>query len=215
MSWPRSFSFVVLGSVVLGSILGVGCGLPPSTHYYVLTHPERDPVASMTGRTAAGWHVGVAAFDVDPPYDQDRIVYRVGASSPEVGFYTYHRWATPLSRMLPGIVAEALRDIPGIASLEPISTGRRYDATIEGRIVSLEEIDTADRQTVRARLILRLRSFDGTELWSENLEATGTIQDNTVAEVVAEMSRTLATALDRVGEAVSRELQQLDSNSDE
>ena len=30
------------------------------------------------------------SFDVDPPFDQDRIVYRVGAESPEIGFYAYH-----------------------------------------------------------------------------------------------------------------------------
>ena len=64
----------------------------------------------------------VEAFLVDPPYDQDRLVYRVGRNTPEVGFYDYHRWAAPLSRMLPKVVADSFGTVRGVASIEPTVT---------------------------------------------------------------------------------------------
>ena len=59
-------------------------------------------------------NVGVKAIHVDPPYNRDSIVYRIGSDSPEVGFYAYHQWAAPLTRMLPGVVADALSGIDGL-----------------------------------------------------------------------------------------------------
>ena len=81
----------------------VGCKAVPAMHYYML-----EPRAETTPAPGGGLTVGVLPFAVDSPYDQDRIVYRVGDSSAEVGFYAYHRWAAPLSRMMPTLVAEGL-----------------------------------------------------------------------------------------------------------
>ena len=85
-------AFGLLWSAVLA--LTIGCKAMPTTHYYIL-----EPRAGSSDDAGAGVAVGVLPFEVDPPYDQDRIVYRIGADSPKVGFYEYHRWAAPLSRM--------------------------------------------------------------------------------------------------------------------
>jgi uncharacterized lipoprotein YmbA len=93
-------------ALAVAGILGTlaACGRGPATHYYLL-EPREETSSAAAGSAAT---VGVRAFHVEPPYDQDRIVYRVGLESSEIGFYAYHRWAAPLSRMVPRVVAEGL-----------------------------------------------------------------------------------------------------------
>jgi uncharacterized lipoprotein YmbA len=172
-----------------------GCGKLPQTHYYLLELRDVHSSASSSFAGAGGWEIGVRPFRVDPPYDQDRIVYRVGDGSPEIGFYAYHRWAAPLSRMLPDLVAEGLAGADGVGSIEPVMPGRDYASYLQGRLLALEEIDRADDQLVRIRLTLRLTSGDGDELWSETLSAEGSMRTEEVHVVVERMSELLAEAL--------------------
>ena len=183
----------------------VGCGGPPATHYYLLEVTPRAESAS----TAAdrGLTVGVRSFQVDPPYDQDRIVYRVRDRSAEVGFYAYHRWATPLSRMLPKAVATGLDDTEGVRLIEPVVNGRNYDAYVVGRVLAIEEVDHDGGQDVVLRIELGLRAADGTESWSEVLTAEDTIDTREVGDIVEQMNRALGRAIEDVrgefGRAVS------------
>ena len=55
-----------------------GCGSVPPTHYYVLEPQDVPRIEAFGTATARGLAIGVETFRVDPPYDQDRIVYRVG-----------------------------------------------------------------------------------------------------------------------------------------
>ena len=161
---------VVVVAVMLVLAL-VGCGGPPATHYYLLElTPRVDTNASDS--VERGLTVGVRSFQVDSPYDQDRIVYRVRDRSAEVGFYAYHRWATPLSRMLPRAVATGLDGTDGVRLIEP-----------------------AGGQDVVLRFDLGLRSADGSELWSELVTAEGTIDTREVGAVVEQMNRVLAQAI--------------------
>jgi uncharacterized lipoprotein YmbA len=186
----RQPSFVTLAfAVALGA---AGCAGLPRTHYYVLDPPA---AADADQGTEGGLVIGVRAFQVDPPYDQDRLVYRVGEGSPEIGFYDYHRWAMPLSRMLPKVAAGALSGIEGLRAVEPAAPGRSYPATIEGRVVELEEVDLPDGQSIRVRLVLRLRLADGSVPWSEPVAAEGTVETDDVLVVVEKMNEVLDHAL--------------------
>ena len=177
-----------LGCVMLMLILA-GCARLPVTHYYVLEPSDLTPQAG----TARGRDVAVDAFVVDPPYDQDRIVYRVGESSAEIGFYPYHRWAAPLARMLPRVVAAELVGTSGLRSIEPAAPGRDYDAHLQGRVLVFEEIDTSEGPRVRIRVTLTLRAEDGrVELWSETLSADAPAAAEDVGEVVARLQTLLA-----------------------
>ena len=169
-----------------------GCGgRLPTTHYYVL-----DPSDLSSARPLGeGLSVGVRTFRADPPYDQDRIVYRVGRHTAEVGFYAYHRWAAPLERMLPRVVAGSFGDLPGVKSIEPAATGRRYDAYLGGRILAFEEIDTPEGQRVRVQLHLYLL-LDDEEVWSETVTGNDTLTTEDVGQIVQRMRSTLATALE-------------------
>jgi uncharacterized lipoprotein YmbA len=189
-------------SVVFGLLLAVavlvvsaGCSQLPPTHYYVL---ELDAgAADGAGADAAAWTIGVRPFAVDEPYDQDRIVYRVGEGSAEVGFYAYHLWAAPLSSMLAAAVATGLDGAPGVSVVEPVAAGRSYRAFINGRVLAVEEIDLSDRQLVRAEIELRLVAPDGTELWSDVVTARGETRTEQVGDVVEALSMALGEALRR------------------
>jgi ABC-type uncharacterized transport system auxiliary subunit len=173
-----------------------GCGgsVPP-THFYVLGPQDVSRVETLDTATTRGMTIGVETFRVDPPYDQDRIVYRINAGSPEVGFYAYHRWAAPLERMLPGVVASAYRGVPGTRSIEPVVSGRSYDALLRGRVLAFEEIDTPEGPQIRVRVTLRLDASDGTQLWTATLSRDTHVSSNDVGSVVEELRSALLAAI--------------------
>jgi len=185
-----------------------GCAKMPPTHYYTLG-PRTSSDTGATGSAATdteGWSVGVRSFQVDAPFDQDRIVYRIGDGSSEVGFYAYHRWAAPPASMLPVLVARAMHGAAGIRRIEPVMAGRTYTAYLDGRVLSLEEVDRADGQLVRARLALWLTAADGSEVWSGTVEAEGATQTSEVAIVVDRMADVLAEALAQAREDLAAHL---------
>jgi len=198
---------VVVVAVMLVLAL-VGCGGPPATHYYLLELTPRVD-ANASDPVEGGLTVGVRSFQVDSPYDQDRIVYRVRDRSAEVGFYAYHRWATPLSRMLPRAVVTGLDGTEGVRLIEPAVAGRTYDAYLVGRVLTAEEVDHAGGQDVVLRFDLGLRSADGSELWSELVTAEGTIDTREVGAVVEQMNRGLAQAIVEVRGSFARAITDL------
>ena len=169
-----------------------GCSQLPPTHYYVL-EIDRPPAAAAASGAVS---IGVRPFAVDAPYDQERIVYRIGERSPEVGFYSYHLWAAPLSSMLPAAVAGALSGTAGVLEIEPVASARKYDAYLLGRVLAVEEIDVGERQLVRAAIELRLVDPGGAELWSRTIEANGEARAGEVSAIVEELVRALGAALD-------------------
>jgi uncharacterized lipoprotein YmbA len=187
-----------LASAVLIVGLGVaGCsGSMPTTHYYML---EAQDVARSV--PDSGLTIGVPALRVAAPYDQDRIVYRVGENSVEVGFYAYHRWAAPLGRMLPPIIAEACQGLTGVQRIEPAEADRQYDAYLHGRLTTLEEIDTPDGVRVLVRLDLRLVR-NGVTVWSETVEHETPIDGNDMPDVVQGMASSIRTAVQTVQPAL-------------
>ncbi|MDH3745940.1 MAG: PqiC family protein [Acidobacteriota bacterium] len=196
--------------VALGAF---GCaGSLPTTHYYTLVPPaEVDAMSFGSSDTDpdgddVGLVVGVESFAVDPPYDQDRLVFRRGADSAEVGFYAYHRWASPLGRMIALAVAERLRGAPGVRSIEPAGSVGDYSARLGGRVLYVEEVDLSNGEQVRVGIAFELRDPDGEILWTETAAAvaSGNAEDggavaqlirSTVEEVLLQARTSLATAL--------------------
>ena len=164
--------------------LTIGCKAVPTTHYYML---EPRAAASAGAGAGAGVTVGVLPFAVDPPYDQDRIVYRMGADSPKVSFYDYHRWASPLSRMLPHIACAAFQDVEGVRRIEPVASDRRYDVRLYGRVITLEEVDTDGGQHVRVKFVLTLVGSNDATLWSAAVSGRSSTSADTVEELVREL----------------------------
>lgn len=188
-------------------LLLVGCSQLPETHYYVLQIATERPAAGPL--EGDGWTVGVEPFRVDSPYDGDSIVYRIFEDSPELHFYAFHRWAAPLSRMLPAVVADGLSSAPGVKWVEPTNRRRSYDAHLYGRLLEIAEIDRRDDQMVRIRLELQLVSADGVEIWSQHLEAENVTRTDEVTVIVEQFNRTLGDLLARVRADFGRALSAL------
>jgi len=184
---------------IASALLVVSCGgSVPRTHYYLLEAANVPRPAGGADADSRGLQrIGARPFAVDPPYDQDRIVYRVGEDSAEVGFYAYHRWAVPLSRMLPVVAAGILGQADVSHDVEPIRSDRVYDAYLEGRLFRLEEVDTSGGARVRARLELILRDASGDVVWSRVAAAESTVRTDDVEVVVREMRSVLEQALRR------------------
>ena len=150
--------------------------------------------------------VGVEPFTVDPPYDSDRLVYRLGADSVEVGFYAYHRWAAPLGDLVAVAMAEGLRGNPGFASIEPATAGGDYQAFLRGRVVYLEEIDLPGQQQARLRIEMRLIDADGSTLWSDEVSGSASGQASSVAEIVHQIYAAFDQALEQARSSLAADL---------
>lgn len=191
----RPRRLIMLLSVVL---LISACRSAPTTRYYVLAPSKATPESLPTSSASTGLRIGVEPFTVDPPYDRDQLVYRLGADSVEVGFYSYHRWAAPLSDLVAVAMAEGLRGTPGIETIEPWTSGSDYTAILHGRVIYLEEIDVPGQQQARLRLELRLVDLDGAMIWSQEVYGSASGQSDTVAQIVEQMYAAFDQALEQV-----------------
>ena len=177
-------------SALFSLLAALGCvGGLPTTHYYTLRAPASDPLPTAAADLDRGLAVGVESFAVDPPYDQDRLVYRTARDATEVGLYAYHRWAAPLGRLVAVAIGEGLRGTPGIRSIEPASSVGDYSARLGGRVIYLEELDLPDTREARVRLELVLRDREGETIWTETLDAVSTGNAESGAEVMEQVSR--------------------------
>ncbi len=151
----------------------LGCaGRLPETHYYTLLPPQNFQ-ATTGAEEIGGFAIGVESFTVDPPYDQDRLVYRPVEASAEVGFYAYHRWASPLGRLVAVALADGLRGTAGVAAIEPaVSTGS-YSARLRGRVIRFEEVELASTREARMTVEVELVDRDGERLWKETITSSG------------------------------------------
>jgi uncharacterized lipoprotein YmbA len=193
-------------------VLLVGaCSSAPTTHYYVLTPTRPIQRATVPTGDSTGLRIGVEPFTVDPPYDRDQLVYRLGTDSVEVGFYTYHRWAAPLGDLVAVSLADGLRGTPGIDRIEPLTSGGDYSALLRGRVVYLEEIDVPGQQLARLELELRLVDRKGQTLWADEVSGSAEGSSETVAGIVEQVYR----AFDQVLEQTRAGLAQVASSHGE
>lgn len=194
----RLSAFVTLAALV------VACGSVPATHYYVLAPPLSEDAASSAPDGDSGIRVGVETFAVDPPYDQDRLVYRVGRDSAEVGFYNHHRWSAPPGRLVATALAAGLVGTPGIAEVEPARAAGRYTHLLAGRVVSLEEIDLPGRQVARIQLDVKLLDAgDGSVVWTRFVTAEEDGRAEDAADVIRQMQAAFAAAVAAIREGLA------------
>jgi uncharacterized lipoprotein YmbA len=192
---------LVLG-LAAGTVLGacVGGGSLPVTHYYTLRPAAEAEPPETVG--APGLVVGVRSFTVDPPYDQDRLVYRNGSESTEVRFYAYHRWAAPLGRLIAVALADGLSGTGGIATIEPARALVDYSAFLDGRLIYLEEVDSPGREEARMALELVLKDAAARVIWQSTLTGSATGSPGDVPGVMA----LIRQAFDDVTDAAASEI---------
>ncbi len=184
----RSLKRCWLASIVAG-LLTVACGSVPQTHYYVLASAEQAVAAEVdTDRVVERSPVvGIRTFSVDPPYDQGLLVYRVGADALEVGFYDYHRWASPLGSLAALAFASEASSAVGSIVFEPATHEGRYAAILRGRIRTLEEVDEPGGQVVRVTLELSLDDTRGEAIWQRTVSSESKVQAQDAGQIVARL----------------------------
>lgn len=183
-------------ALLAATLLFAACGSAPMTRYYLLAPPAMKDVIAEKHE---GARLGVETFAVDPPYDQNRLVYRIGEGSGEVGFYEQHRWAAEPGRLVATGLAAGLRQLPGLATAEPASVVGEYDYLLTGRVVSLEEVDVPGRQISRLALDLKLYSVaDETLRWSGFLTAESGGQAADASDVMRQMQAAFNDLLDQL-----------------
>ncbi len=179
-------------------------GKPRPKHYYQLTVP---PAAGAAPDVAAAGipriEVGISAFHVDPPYDGSEIVRRAGAESVEVGFHNDRLWAAPLAKMLPVVVGEHLMQVAGGFVTAGPPAGRPLDATIDGRVLTLEEVLTPEGSKARVRLRLTVRRRNGETVWTGVAEGEADTASREPAAMAEAMQAAVLTSLDQTRPALA------------
>ncbi|MEM8960414.1 MAG: ABC-type transport auxiliary lipoprotein family protein [Acidobacteriota bacterium] len=201
MTGNRSF---LIALTVLVTLTLSACGSTVPTRYYLLAPPAMDGVAAEKHE---GLRLGVETFAVDPPFDQNRLVYRIGEQAGEVGFYEHHRWAAETGRLVSTALAAGLRGLDGLATAEPATLLADYDLLLTGRVISLEEVDLPDRQVARLAVDVKLyRLEDEAMIWSGFLTAESGGQARDASDIMRQMQEAFADLLrqlrDEIGPVV-------------
>lgn len=206
----KSRAIETLMLLLLAPLLVLGCGSVPTTHYYVLAAPSGEMVSSREGT-----NLGVEVFSLDPPYDQDRLVYRVAqglgeVGSGEVGFYNHHRWAASPGRLIQAALVAGLRGTPGIAAIEPVKGNGSYSLLLAGRVTALEEVDLPRHQLARIQVDLKI--FDTTAKTVVCSRLVTVVAEGQAAEV-PDIMQLMQGAFVKLVAEVQKELQDVVTNS--
>lgn len=182
-----------LVAVTIGALAAGACRSQPPSHLYVIAQPD----AAMATAATSGLRLAVRPFRVEPPYDDARLVYRVGSDSPEIGFYAYHRWAAPLGDQLAQAAIASFADLPDVGSIFRAAVGREHDAVLVGRLLYLEELDLPGEQIAHIGVELALLDEGGREVWAETVSGRVSGRADEVSEIVMGMRRATFEALGR------------------
>jgi ABC-type uncharacterized transport system auxiliary subunit len=163
------------------------------THYTLHVPEPPDPAPGP------GAHASVAVREFRSPayLRQGPVVYRV--SPDQIGFYDYHRWATDPREFVTNAIAERLRASGKFAEVRLYDGRSRTDYILSGHLEKLEEIDYDGGVKVEVALSAQMTDLrTGTAVWSNSASDIGAVPQRTVPAVVAEMSRTMDRAIEKL-----------------
>lgn len=149
--------------------------------------PREQPVGSIT----------IREFRAPSYLRQGPIVFH---SSPEkLGFYEYHRWAVDPRQFVTNAIEDRLRASGSFDSVSMYDGRSDVDYVLSGSLDRLEEVDEADGVKVEVALTARIvESSTGSTVWSGSASEVGPVTERDVSGVVAEMSKTLERAMDKL-----------------
>ena len=128
---------------------------------------------------------------------EGRIVYR--STSPEVGFYQYHRWAVSPRTMIAQYLAERVRARSLFVSVSGDESRMATDFVLSGTLERLEEVDEARQVsaicTISAQLVA---SGTGAVMWSGTATERVPVEQRDVAGVVNGLAAAVRASVDRL-----------------
>lgn len=185
-------------AMALGFILALlpalaGCGKVRYPAYYTLNLPTAPDPPAQENQTS----IAVREFQAPGYLRQGPIVYR--STPEEIGFYEYHRWAADPRKIVTGAVIDDLR-ASGQFSMVSMYDGRRdIEYVFSGKLEKLEEVDYEGGVRVEVELSAQItRVSNGTTVWTNNVFEVGKVSHRNVPGVVAQMSRTMELAINKL-----------------
>jgi len=172
----------------------VGCGRVRYPAYYTLNLPAPpDPPAPDSVRT----RIAVREFQSPNYLRQGPIVYR--ATPEEIGFYEYHRWAADPRQLVTSAVIDHLRASGQYAMVSTYSGHPDDDYIFSGKLEKLEEVDYPAGVKVEVAMSAQITSTrTGTTIWSNAVSEADDVSQRSVPGVVAQMNRTMDTAIEKL-----------------
>ena len=185
----------VLAITVAMSTVFVGClGKVRYPAYYELhLPPAPDPPPGPEARAS----VAIREFRSPGYLRQGPLVYR--ASAEQIGFYSYHRWATDPRDFVTNAIADRLRASGNFAEVKIYDGRSSADYIISGRLERLEEVDYKGGVKVEVALSAEMTDLrTGTTVWANNACETSSVSQRNVPAVVGEMSHTMDRAIEKL-----------------
>lgn len=142
---------VVLCMVVLAL---AGCSTAtPKTHFYALSAETSGAPAAQSGPIVSIWQVSIPEV-----VDRTQMVVRVATNKVEIA--DFHRWAEPLRRGIPRVLAEHLSQQPGKGLI--VVAGQPAGVSAEVRVaIDVQKFDAVLGQGVTVEVLWNIRRAKG------------------------------------------------------
>ena len=193
-----------LAVAFMGALVLAGCGSVRYPTSYVLNLPP-PPVSQAAPSNGALGPVAIRELQCPEYLCEGRIVYR--ASTEEVGFYEYHRWAMNPRQAITQYLVDGLRARSLFKSVAVHERGSEAAYVLSGNIERLEEVDQGRDVhvicTISAQLLdTRTRSV----VWSHTASETVAVEKRDIRGVVGSLSSAARTTADRLLKSMTEEL---------
>ena len=177
--------------------------------YYVLDVPA-SPFASHRSEPILG-SVAVREFSAPAFLRGGPIAYRESAE--QMDFYDYHRWAEDPRRVVTAAMVREMQTRGVFQSVDLFDGRRSPEYIVSGTLDHLEEVDQGTNVSIEVRLSARLISVRTNEvLWQDTSSQTAKLEQRSVPGMVAEMSRDLGTAVERLVSSMQETITSLPTN---
>jgi ABC-type uncharacterized transport system auxiliary subunit len=182
-----------LALAALVAFVGCGGAVKYPNYYTLHIQPPVDPPVP------AGVHASLAVREFKSPayLRAGAIVYK---TSPEqIGFYNYHRWAVDPREFVTNAVAERLRASGNFTQVKLYDGRADVDYVLSGRLEKLEEVDYQGGIKVEVAIYAQMTNLaTGVTVWTNDASEVGTVEKHDVPAVVAQMSATMARAIEKL-----------------
>ncbi len=159
--------------------------------YYALHLPSAPALPA-----AAQGHASLAIREFRSPdyLRQGPLVYR--ASTEQIGFYDYHRWATDPREFVTSAITDRLRAGGTFADVKVYDGRSSADYILTGRLEKLEEVDYEGGVKVEVALSAQMTDVrTGAQVWANAVTEVGRVDQRNVPAVVSEMSNAMDRAM--------------------
>ena len=178
---------------VLFVLAGCGGAVKYPNYYTLHVPPPPDPPVAEGVRTS----LAIREFRSPSYLRQGAIVYK---TSPEqIGYYNYHRWAVDPREFVTNAVEDRLSASGNFARVKLYDGRSDVDFVLSGNLEKLEEIDYEGGVKVEVAISAQMTKLStGETVWSNAVSEIGTVGKRDVPAVVAEMSRTMERAIEKL-----------------